>query len=114
MIHPIKLYGASILKKEAEENAEEDRKRKEQTDAINKADGLVFQTEKQMKEFDDDKEWRFERERGFCRPQSHARMHECMHPLFQQTRNPHLCRCRLARCSHKRSSCRRRHALHRC
>lgn len=41
------------MKKEAEENAEEDKKQKEKVDKINQADSLVFQTEKQVKEFGD-------------------------------------------------------------
>lgn len=39
------------MKREAEENAAADTKRKEEADAVNKADGLIFQTEKQLKEF---------------------------------------------------------------
>lgn len=39
------------MKKEAEENAAADAKRKEDADIINKADGMIFQTEKQLKEF---------------------------------------------------------------
>ena len=39
------------MKKEAEENAETDRKFKEETEKINAADSLIFQTEKQLKEF---------------------------------------------------------------
>ncbi|MEE4176789.1 MAG: molecular chaperone DnaK [Bacteroides sp.] len=41
------------MKKEAEENAEKDRKLKEEIDKLNTADGLIFQTEKQLKEFGD-------------------------------------------------------------
>jgi molecular chaperone DnaK len=41
------------MKKEAEENAENDRKAKEEIDNINKADSLIFSTEKQMKEMED-------------------------------------------------------------
>ncbi|MCK9168545.1 MAG: Hsp70 family protein, partial [Bacteroidales bacterium] len=41
------------MKAEAEANAEEDRKAKEKIDKINSADALVFQTEKQLKEFGD-------------------------------------------------------------
>lgn len=41
------------MKKEAQENASADAKRKEEADLINKADGLIFQTEKQLKEFGD-------------------------------------------------------------
>lgn len=41
------------MKKEAEANAEADRKAKEEVDTINKADSLIFQTEKQLKEFGD-------------------------------------------------------------
>ena len=40
-------------KKEAQENASADAKRKEEADLINKADGQIFQTEKQLKEFGD-------------------------------------------------------------
>jgi molecular chaperone DnaK len=38
------------MKKE-EENAAADAKKKEEVETINKADGLIFQTEKQLKEF---------------------------------------------------------------
>ena len=41
------------MKKEAEQNASADAKRKEDADLINKADGQIFQTEKQLKEFGD-------------------------------------------------------------
>lgn len=41
------------MKREAEENAEKDRKLKEEIDKLNAADGLIFQTEKQLKEFGD-------------------------------------------------------------
>jgi len=41
------------MKKEAEANAESDRKAKEEVDTINKADSLIFQTEKQLNEFGD-------------------------------------------------------------
>jgi molecular chaperone DnaK len=41
------------MKREAELNAESDRAAREQADTINQADTLIFQTEKQMKEFGD-------------------------------------------------------------
>ncbi|QHN65778.1 molecular chaperone DnaK [Bergeyella cardium] len=41
------------MKKEAQENSAADAKRKEEADLLNKADGQVFQTEKQLKEFGD-------------------------------------------------------------
>ena len=41
------------MKAEAEANAEADRKLKEEIEKINSADALIFQTEKQMKEFGD-------------------------------------------------------------
>jgi molecular chaperone DnaK len=41
------------MKREAEINAEADKKVKEETEKINQADGLIFQTEKQLKEFGD-------------------------------------------------------------
>lgn len=41
------------MKKEAEANAESDREAKEKVDTMNKADSLIFQTEKQLKEFGD-------------------------------------------------------------
>ena len=41
------------MKEEAEANAEADRQTKERIDKLNQADGLIFQTEKQMKEFGD-------------------------------------------------------------
>ena len=41
------------MKAEAEANAESDRKEKESVEKINQADSMIFQTEKQIKEFDD-------------------------------------------------------------
>lgn len=41
------------MKKEAQENSAADAKRKEEADLLNKADGQIFQTEKQLKEFGD-------------------------------------------------------------
>ncbi len=41
------------MKAEAEANAEEDRKAKERIDKLNAADALIFQTEKQLKEYGD-------------------------------------------------------------
>lgn len=41
------------MKKEAQENAAADAKKKEEVEIFNKADGLIFQTEKQLKEFGD-------------------------------------------------------------
>ncbi len=41
------------MKEEAEANAESDRQAKEKIDKLNHADGLIFQTEKQLKEFGD-------------------------------------------------------------
>lgn len=41
------------MKKEAQENSAADSKRKEEAESINKADALIFQTEKQLKEFGD-------------------------------------------------------------
>lgn len=41
------------MKREAEENAESDKKEKERVEKINQADSLIFQTEKQLKEFGD-------------------------------------------------------------
>jgi len=41
------------MKKEASENVEADKKRKEEVDTLNQADALIFQTEKQLKEFGD-------------------------------------------------------------
>ncbi|NOZ47865.1 MAG: molecular chaperone DnaK [Chlorobi bacterium] len=41
------------MKMEAEANAEEDKKARERVDKINAADSLVFQTEKQLKEYGD-------------------------------------------------------------
>jgi molecular chaperone DnaK len=43
----------SKMKEEAEANAEADNLEKEKVDKMNKADTLIFQTEKQLKEFDD-------------------------------------------------------------
>ena len=39
------------MKREAEENASADAKKKEEVEVFNKADGQIFQTEKQLKEF---------------------------------------------------------------
>jgi molecular chaperone DnaK len=41
------------MKQEAEANAESDKKAREQIDKLNMADSLIFQTEKQLKEFGD-------------------------------------------------------------
>ncbi len=41
------------MKQEAEANADADKKVKEEADKINGADGMIFQTEKQLKEFGD-------------------------------------------------------------
>ncbi|ATL76019.1 molecular chaperone DnaK [Chryseobacterium piperi] len=41
------------MKKEAQENSAADAKKKEEVEVFNKADGLIFQTEKQLKEFGD-------------------------------------------------------------
>jgi molecular chaperone DnaK len=41
------------MKEEAEANADSDRKAREEVDKINQADSLIFQTEKQLKEFGD-------------------------------------------------------------
>ena len=41
------------MKKEAQENSAADMKKKEEVEIFNKADGLIFQTEKQLKEFGD-------------------------------------------------------------
>jgi len=43
----------SKMKAEAEANAEADKKAKESADKVNQADSLIFQTEKQLKEFGD-------------------------------------------------------------
>ncbi len=39
------------MRQEAEENAESDKAAKEKVDKLNEADGMIFQTEKQLKEF---------------------------------------------------------------
>jgi molecular chaperone DnaK len=41
------------MKREAEENADSDKLLKEKIDKLNQADNMIFQTEKQIKEFDD-------------------------------------------------------------
>jgi molecular chaperone DnaK len=41
------------MKEEAEANAETDKKAKEEIDKMNNADALIFQTEKQLKEYGD-------------------------------------------------------------
>ncbi|YBU88186.1 MAG: molecular chaperone DnaK [Candidatus Walczuchella monophlebidarum] len=40
------------MKREAQENADKDRKYKEEIDKLNATDGLIFQTEKQIKEYE--------------------------------------------------------------
>ena len=39
------------MKREAEMNADSDKKAKEEADKINAADGLIFQSEKQLKDY---------------------------------------------------------------
>jgi molecular chaperone DnaK len=41
------------MKQEAEENAETDKKEKEEIDLLNSADSMIFQTDKQIKDFDE-------------------------------------------------------------
>ena len=41
------------MKKEAEMNADADKKAKEKVDKLNEADSMIFQTEKQLNEFGD-------------------------------------------------------------
>jgi len=41
------------MRKEAEANADADKKERERINKMNQADGMIFQTEKQIKEFDD-------------------------------------------------------------
>merc|ERR1711916_299731 len=41
------------MKAEAEANEEADKKKKEEVDTLNKADSLIFQTERQLKEYGD-------------------------------------------------------------
>jgi len=41
------------MKREAEANADADKKAKEEVEKLNEADGMIFQTEKQLKEFGD-------------------------------------------------------------
>lgn len=41
------------MKQEAEANADEDKKAKEKVDKLNSADAMIFQTEKQLKEYGD-------------------------------------------------------------
>jgi len=41
------------MKAEAEQNAESDKKKKEEVDKLNGADALIFQTEKQLEEYGD-------------------------------------------------------------
>src|SRR5205823_4467073 len=41
------------MKREAESNADSDRKAKEEIEKLNTADSLIFQTEKQLKEYGD-------------------------------------------------------------
>ncbi|MGM0497667.1 MAG: molecular chaperone DnaK [Bacteroidota bacterium] len=43
----------SKMKEEAKQHAEEDQKQKEKIEKLNKADSLIFQTDKQLKEFGD-------------------------------------------------------------
>jgi len=59
--HNIKIESGSSLseteidrmKKEAEANAESDAKKKEEVEKLNEADAMIFQTEKQLKEYGD-------------------------------------------------------------
>jgi molecular chaperone DnaK len=59
--HAIKIESGSSLsdeevermKNEAELNAEEDNRKKDEVQKLNEADSMVFQTEKQIKEYDD-------------------------------------------------------------
>jgi molecular chaperone DnaK len=46
-------YEIKRMKAEAEANAEADKKEKERIDKLNQADGMIFQTEKQLKELGD-------------------------------------------------------------
>lgn len=41
------------MRKEAEANADADKKERARIDKMNQADGMIFQTEKQIKEFED-------------------------------------------------------------
>ena len=41
------------MKKEAEANADADKQAKEQVEKINAADAMIFQTEKQLKDYGD-------------------------------------------------------------
>ena len=41
------------MKAEAEANAEADKKKREEVEVVNKADSLIFQTERQLKEYGD-------------------------------------------------------------
>ncbi len=41
------------MKQEAEANADDDKKAKERVDKLNSADAMIFQTEKQLKEYGD-------------------------------------------------------------
>jgi hypothetical protein len=50
-LEDIIIFDENGIIKEAEENAAADAKRKEDAETINKADGMIFQTEKQLKEF---------------------------------------------------------------
>jgi len=41
------------MKREAEANADSDKKAKEEVEKVNAADSMIFQTEKQLKEYGD-------------------------------------------------------------
>ena len=49
--HELSKEEIEKMKKEAEMNADSDRKAKEEADVVNQADSLIFQTEKQLGEF---------------------------------------------------------------
>jgi len=68
--HNIKIESGSSLseteidrmKKEAEANAESDAKKKEEVEKLNEADAMIFQTEKQLKEYGDKLEYASKKE----------------------------------------------------
>ncbi len=79
------------MRQEAEANADEDNKKKEEIETLNKADGMIFQTEKQMKEFGDkipeDKKQPIEEALAELKTAHEAKDVECSWTCIGKTRN---------------------------
>ena len=78
------------MRQEAEANADEDNKKKEEIETLNKADGMIFQTEKQMKEFGDkipeDKKQPIEEALAELKTAHEAKDVEAVGPALEKTR----------------------------